>query len=127
MTRGAQEALVSKCLPLAQVMIPGSWDPAPHHRALCSVGALLLPLHHLCSLSLWLAQIKKKGGGVPDDWKMIEYKESFWVPDGFCLNNTSLHFLKAQGNTIYPVIVTLNPNTLLKYWTSFMDWFPGDF
>uniref|UniRef100_G1M825 Gasdermin C n=1 Tax=Ailuropoda melanoleuca TaxID=9646 RepID=G1M825_AILME len=33
----------SKCLPLAQVMISGSWHPAPH-RAPCSVGSLLLLL-----------------------------------------------------------------------------------
>ena len=32
-----------KHLPLAQVMILGSWDPAAH-GALCSVGSLLLPL-----------------------------------------------------------------------------------
>ena len=29
--------------PLAQVMILGSWDPAPH-QAVCSAGSLLLPL-----------------------------------------------------------------------------------
>ena len=34
---------VVKHLPLALVMIPGSWDPA-QHQALCSVGSLLLPL-----------------------------------------------------------------------------------
>ena len=32
-----------KHLPSAQVMIPGSWDRAPHW-APCSVGSLLLPL-----------------------------------------------------------------------------------
>ena len=35
-----------KLLPSAQVMIPGSWDQAPH-RAVCSAGSLL----HLLSLS----------------------------------------------------------------------------
>ena len=35
-----------KHLPLAQVMVPGSWDGAPR-RALCSAGCLLLPL--LCT------------------------------------------------------------------------------
>ena len=34
---------VVKRLPSAQVMIPGSWDRAPH-RAPCSAGSLLLPL-----------------------------------------------------------------------------------
>ncbi|XP_064438058.1 protein FAM98C isoform X2 [Mirounga angustirostris] len=32
---------IVKCLPSAQVMIPGSWDRAPH-RAPCSAGSLLL-------------------------------------------------------------------------------------
>ena len=35
-----------KPLPSAQVMIPGSWDRAPH-RALCSAGSLL-PFLSLC-------------------------------------------------------------------------------
>ena len=32
-----------KHLPLAQVMIPGPWNPAPHWGP-CSAGSLLLPL-----------------------------------------------------------------------------------
>ena len=42
-----------KCLPSAQVMVPGSWDQAPH-RAPCSAGDLLL------SLVLSLCQVNKK-------------------------------------------------------------------
>ena len=41
--QGAWVAQWVKCLPSAQVMIPRSWDWAPH-RALCLVGSLLLPL-----------------------------------------------------------------------------------
>ena len=41
--RGAWVAQSLKCLPSAQVMIPGSWDPVLHQGP-CSVGALLLPL-----------------------------------------------------------------------------------
>ena len=50
-----------KHLPLAQVMITGSWDQAPCHRAPCSVGSLLLPLPLpplpllVCSLTLSLS------------------------------------------------------------------------
>ena len=40
-------------LPSAQVMIPGSWDQAPH-RALCSAGSLLLPLSPSACLSAYL-------------------------------------------------------------------------
>jgi len=50
-----------KCLPLAQVMILGSWDRAPY-QAPCSVGNLLLPLPLLLPLlvlSLYLCQINK--------------------------------------------------------------------
>ena len=47
-----------KCLPLAQVMIPGSWNQALHQGP-CSVGSLLLtfplPLPY-CSLALSLSQ-----------------------------------------------------------------------
>ncbi|XP_064427490.1 nucleic acid dioxygenase ALKBH1 isoform X1 [Mirounga angustirostris] len=57
---------VVKRLPSAQVMIPGSWDRAPH-RAPCSAGSLLLPLPlpllvFLLSLSLTisLCQTNKK-------------------------------------------------------------------
>ena len=38
-----------KPLPLAQVMIPASWDRAPH-GALCSAGSLLPPLSLPASL-----------------------------------------------------------------------------
>ena len=38
-----------RCPPSAQVMIPGSWDPAPHW-ALSSAGSLLLPLPLLLPL-----------------------------------------------------------------------------
>ena len=45
--------------PLAQVMMPGSWDRAPH-QAPCSVGSLFLPFFLLIvSLSLYLSQINK--------------------------------------------------------------------
>ena len=40
---GTWVAQLVNCLPSAQVMIPGSWDRAPH-RTPCSVGSLLLPL-----------------------------------------------------------------------------------
>jgi len=49
-------------LPSAQVMVPGSWDRAPH-RAPCSAGSLLLPLPlllPLLMLSLSLSQINKQ-------------------------------------------------------------------
>ena len=51
-----------KCLPLAQVMIPGCWDRDPG-RAPCPVGSLLLlplplPLAYALSLSLSLCQTK---------------------------------------------------------------------
>ena len=39
---GAWVAQLVKCLPLAQVMIPGSWDQALHGSLLR--GSLLLPL-----------------------------------------------------------------------------------
>ena len=42
-SRGAWVAQMVKCLPSAQVVIPGSWDGAPH-RAPCSAGRLLLSL-----------------------------------------------------------------------------------
>ena len=41
--RGAWVAQAVKRLPSAQVMIPGSWDRAPH-GAPCLAGSLLLPL-----------------------------------------------------------------------------------
>ena len=41
-----------KPLPSAQVIIPGSWDRAPH-RALCSAASLLPPSHSAC-LSAYL-------------------------------------------------------------------------
>ena len=47
-------AQLVKYLPLAQVMIPGSWDGVPHW-APCSVRSLLLPLPATppaCALSL---------------------------------------------------------------------------
>ena len=48
-----------KPLPSAQVMIPGSWDGAPH-RALCSAGSLLPPLSLPASLPTCdLCQINK--------------------------------------------------------------------
>ena len=40
---GAWVAQLVKCLPSAQVMIPGFWDQALH-RAPCLAGSLLLPL-----------------------------------------------------------------------------------
>ena len=50
--RGTWVTQLIKCLPLDQVMILRSWDPALHW-ALCSAGSLLLPLTPpLCSLSL---------------------------------------------------------------------------
>ena len=41
--RGASVVQSVKPLPMAQVMIPKSWDGAPH-PAPCSVGSLLLTL-----------------------------------------------------------------------------------
>ena len=41
--KGAWVAQLVKRLPSAQVMIPGSWDRAPHGVP-CSAGSLLLPL-----------------------------------------------------------------------------------
>ena len=61
--RDAWVAQSSGHLPLAHVMIPGSWDGALH-QAPCSVESLLLPLPlpatppacaHWCSLSLSLS------------------------------------------------------------------------
>ena len=51
--KGAWVAQLVKHLPSVQVMIPGSWDQAPHW-APCSVGSLLLPLPlpHAHALSL---------------------------------------------------------------------------
>ena len=49
-SRDAREAQIIKYLPLAKVMISGSWDQAPH-QALCSAGRLplLFPAAHaLC-------------------------------------------------------------------------------
>ena len=43
MFRSSWVAQLVKHLPLAQVMIPGSWDRVLH-QVLCSVGSLLLPL-----------------------------------------------------------------------------------
>ena len=56
-------AQLVKHLPLAQVMILGSWDRAPH-RAPCSAGSLLLPLPlpllvFPLTLSLSLCQLNK--------------------------------------------------------------------
>ena len=49
-----------KHLPWAQVMILGSWDPAPHGESLLLPLPLLLPLIMLsCLLSLSLSQIHK--------------------------------------------------------------------
>ena len=42
-----------KHLPLAQIMIPGFWDGAPH-QAPCSAGTLLLPLLPAHVLSCYL-------------------------------------------------------------------------
>ena len=47
--RGAWVTQSVKHLPSAQVMIPGSWDRAPH-QAPCSAGRLLLPLSLLLPL-----------------------------------------------------------------------------
>ena len=47
-----------KPLPSAQVMIPGSWDRAPH-RALCSAGCLL-PHLSLSTCDLCQINLKKK-------------------------------------------------------------------
>ena len=60
---GAWVAQLVKRLPSAQVMVPGSWDRAPH-RAPCSAGSLLLPpplpaTLPTCALSLSLCQINK--------------------------------------------------------------------
>ena len=41
--QGRLGGAVVKRLPLAQGMIPGSWERAPH-RAPCLAGSLLLPL-----------------------------------------------------------------------------------
>ena len=52
--KGCLGGSVTKHLPLAQVMIPGSWDGAPF-QAPCSIRSLPLLLalpHCLCSLSL---------------------------------------------------------------------------
>ena len=49
--RGAWVAQLVKCLPSAQVIVPGSWDGAPN-MAPCSVESLLLPLLPLLLLSL---------------------------------------------------------------------------
>ena len=56
---GCLVAQLVKRLPLAQVMIPGSWDQAPH-QAPCSVGSQLLPfplplLRHVLFLFLTYA------------------------------------------------------------------------
>ena len=60
--RGACLAQSVKCLPSAQVMIPGSWNGAPRW-APCSAGSLLLPLPLplpllLLVLSLALSNVK---------------------------------------------------------------------
>jgi len=60
--RGAWVAQMVKHLPLARVMIPESWDRAPHW-APCSTGSLLLPLplpaaSPACTLSLCQKYIK---------------------------------------------------------------------
>jgi len=55
-------AQLVKRLPSAQVMIPGSWDRAPHW-APCSAESLLLPFPLPAALptcALCLCQIKKK-------------------------------------------------------------------
>ena len=62
-SRGTWVALLVKCLPLARVMIPGSWDRVLH-QALCSVVSLLVPLSltlllHLLTCMLALYQINK--------------------------------------------------------------------
>ena len=71
--KGASVALSIKCLPLAQVMIPG-------HRALRSAGSLLLPLpllilvlSHARSLSLFL---KFKNKTKP--WKWLPVRNWEW-------------------------------------------------
>ena len=67
---GAQSV---KCLLLAQVMIPGSWDRALSW-APCSAGSLLLPLPHPSahSLSLPLKYIKalKESNWTKGDWEL---------------------------------------------------------
>ena len=51
--QGAWVAQLVKCLPLAQVAIPGSWDGVLP-QAPCSVGILLLPLLPASALSRYL-------------------------------------------------------------------------
>ena len=48
-----------KYLPSAQVMISGSWDPAPHW-APCSVGSLLLPLSFLLLILFLFLSLSNK-------------------------------------------------------------------
>ena len=69
--RGTWVAQWVKPLPLAQVMISGSWDRAPH-RALCSTGSLLPSLSAYLSAYLWslsnkwnLKKKKKKKEHIP--------------------------------------------------------------
>ena len=51
LTGGSLGGSVVKCLPLAQVMIPGSWDQIPHQAP---QGSLLLPLPMSLPLSVSL-------------------------------------------------------------------------
>ena len=58
--KDAWVAQLVKCLPSAQVMFSGSWDPALHQTP-CSVGSLLPPLSlslPFLMLALSLSQIK---------------------------------------------------------------------
>ena len=60
-SRGPWVVQSAKSLPSTQVMIPMSWDQAPH-QAFCSVGSLLLPLPLPAALPtcvLSLCQINK--------------------------------------------------------------------
>jgi len=56
---GAWVAQLVGRLPSAQVMIPGSWDQAPH-RAPCSAGSLLLPLPLLLPLLVLSLSLSNK-------------------------------------------------------------------
>ena len=86
--RGTWVAQSVKRLPLAQVMIPGSWDPGPHW-APCSSRNLLLPLSLLLLLlvcSLFLCQINKiiktkqsKSTENNKLWQNVEKLEALYI------------------------------------------------
>ena len=99
---------IVQCLPLAQIMIPGSWDGAPH-QAPCSADSLLLPLLlPMLVLSLSNKLIQKK--------KEEEKKTQTCHPSQMALSNflTSLSLGYIISNT--GIVILHEPKKAICTW-----------